>query len=169
MRENLPDELHDAAQQLAVLLSAQQRHIVFAESCTAGLVSAALAGVPGVSQWHCGSAVTYRETTKTAWLSVPPELIEQKNVVSSEVAAAMAEGVLHLTPEAGVAASVTGHLGPDAPADLDGVIYIAVARREGDEIAVLATHRSHLACRERAQRQQEAAVAVLRRVAAALT
>jgi nicotinamide-nucleotide amidase len=42
----------------------------------------------------------------------------------------MAEGVLAMTPEAAVSVSVTGHLGPGAPAGLDGVIYVGWAERE---------------------------------------
>ncbi len=78
------------ARQLAKL----RVRIVFAESCTAGLVSATLARVPGISEWHCGSAVVYRERTKEAWLDVPRAEIDRFTAVSEAVARRMAVGVL---------------------------------------------------------------------------
>ena len=44
--------------------------LVLAESCTGGLAAAALATIPGISRWFCGSAVTYRDQTKIDWLAV---------------------------------------------------------------------------------------------------
>ena len=122
-----------AAEQLAEQLRRSGRRVVFAESCTAGLVTAALARIPGISEHVCGSAVVYRNATKTAWLGVSAEALADESIgpVSEQVAAAMADGVLARTPEADLAVSVTGHLGPDAPAHLDGVIYVGIARREG--------------------------------------
>lgn len=168
----MSNDLYQAAQELAALLAEKTTRIVFAESCTAGLVSAALAQSPGVSQWHCGSAVTYRDATKTAWLAIPPAMIERHGAVSEEVAQRMAAGALQFTPEAEISAAVTGHLGPNAPAELDGVIFIAVCRREekreGKEVSIVASARRKLAASERILRQQEAALAVLRHVSGAL-
>ncbi len=119
------------AREILPLLEQTQRRIVCAESCTAGLVSAVLAGIPGASQWLCGSAVVYRNETKTAWLGVSRELLDDpdRGDVCEETALRMAEGVLAATPEASVSVSVTGHLGPGAPEGLDGVIYIGWAER----------------------------------------
>ena len=160
--------LSTVATELAALLESHRSRVVFAESCTAGLVSATLAQVPGISQWLCGSAVTYREATKTAWLDVPDATIQQHNVVSAEVAQAMALGVLQLTPEADLAASITGHLGPDAPADLDGIAPIAIARRGETGPSLLTMKRCELESTDRSQRQREATAAVLRLVASCL-
>ncbi|MCA9267496.1 MAG: CinA family protein, partial [Planctomycetales bacterium] len=142
-------------------LRARDVRIVFAESCTAGLASAALAGVPGVSAWHCGSAVTYREATKTAWLGVSAATIAERNVVSREVAQEMAAGVLRITPDATLAVAVTGHLGPDAPAELDGLVHLAAARRTPGDVAPLDTLAQRLAAHSRIDRQHEAAAIVL--------
>jgi PncC family amidohydrolase len=114
---------------VAALLKQSDKRIVFAESCTAGLVSASLARVPGISEFLCGSAVVYRIDTKAKWLGIREDVLQEPGPVSSLIASQMAEHVLALTPEADLAASITGHLGPGAPPDLDGVIYIAVARR----------------------------------------
>lgn len=153
--------LCEAGKRLAALLQQHNTRIVFAESCTAGLASATLAQSPGVSQWHCGSAVTYREATKTAWLEIPPSEIEAHNLVSAEIAQRMALGVLRITPEADIAAAITGHLGPHAPAELDGVTFIAIAQRQGDEIAIVTTKKHPLKPTSRSERQQEAAARLL--------
>jgi len=103
--------------------------IVFAESCTAGLISATLARTPGASNFHCGSAVVYRLDTKTHWLSVPASMLIDPGAVSEPVAASMAEGALAHTPEADLAVSITGHLGPNAPESQDGLVFVAIALR----------------------------------------
>ncbi len=117
-------------QEVAALLKQSGQRVVFAESCTAGLVAASLARVPGISEHLCGSAVVYRLDTKSKWLEIPAVLLNDPGPVSEVVASLMAERVLALTPEADFAVSITGHLGPSAPSDLDGVVYIGVARRE---------------------------------------
>jgi PncC family amidohydrolase len=150
------------AEDLVAVLAAQRVRVVFAESCTAGLVAAWLAAVPGVSEWLCGSAVTYQSATKTAWLGVPEALIASETAVSASVATAMARGVLEKTPQAELAASITGHLGPHAPAGFDGLTFIGLARRQAGEI-VCETTRYQLQETGRLPRQQEAAARVLQR------
>ena len=123
-------QLSAEAKRLAQILDSKQLRIVFAESCTGGLVSATLTQIPGISSYHCGSAVVYQVQTKAAWLGISRDLLDDPGPVSSEVAIEMACGVLGKTPQAHVAASVTGHLGPDAPENQDGLIYVAVAVRD---------------------------------------
>lgn len=126
----LADPLQQAAESLGrLLLERGTERVVFAESCTAGLAAAALASVPGISQCLCGSLVTYREASKAAWLGVDAKLIAEFTAVSRQVTAAMARGALQRTIEADWAAAVTGHLGPGAPTEADGRVYVAVARR----------------------------------------
>jgi PncC family amidohydrolase len=153
--------LEIAAEALLRTLRSRGLRVVFAESCTGGLVSATMARIPGVSEWLCGSAVTYREQTKEQWLSLDPDEIRRHTAVSEPVAKAMALHVLERTPEAAVSASVTGHLGPDAPAESDGVVWIAVAWRLQDQL-LHKTRRGELKCGERAARQREASEWVLR-------
>jgi len=126
------DDLLAAAHDLAERLRRTNTRIVFAESCTAGLIAATLSRIPGISEHLCGSAVVYRNGTKTAWLDVSADDLANESIgpVSEDVATAMATGVLEHTPEAHVAAAVTGHLGPDAPVNLDGVIVVGIARRQ---------------------------------------
>ena len=120
-----------SARRVAQLLKAADIKVVFAESCTGGLVSGALTRIPGISNHHCGGVIVYRNETKTAYLGIPAGKLKNPGPVSSAVAELMARRVLKKTPEADVAVSVTGHLGPHAPPKLDGLVYAAIARRKG--------------------------------------
>ena len=82
-----------------------------AESCTGGLVAAALTAIPGSSDVVTGGIVSYANAVKIGELGVPAELIEEHGAVSAEVAAAMARGACErLGVDAAV--SVTGVAGP---------------------------------------------------------
>lgn len=122
---------HQLALEVLSLLERHQDRIVCAESCTAGLVSGTLAAIPGASKYLCGSAVVYRNATKTSWLHVPAEVLDDpaRGDVCHETAVLMADGALAATPEATIAVSITGHLGPQAPVGLDGVAFIGWAWR----------------------------------------
>ena len=134
----MPQPLHLVANRIAELLKTTKTRVVFAESCTAGLVSATLGRVPGISEYHCGSAVVYRLDTKSRWLGIDPALLVAPGPgpVSDVVARLMAVGVLERTPEATFSAAITGHLGPNAPYHQDGLVFIGVAHRDGDEVHV---------------------------------
>ena len=125
----LPEFLIQAATQVKEAITLRDRKLVIAESCTGGLVATSLTSLPGISEFFCGSAVVYRWDTKMKWLGVKPETLEKYTDVSVEAAREMALGVLKQTPEASMAASITGHLGPDAPQMQDGMICVAVAVR----------------------------------------
>lgn len=125
-------ELTRCAKQLSEILFEKQVRVVFAESCTGGLVSNALTRISGISEWHCGSAVVYRVETKAEWLGIDREILEKPGPVSRIVAQLMAENVLAKTPEADISASVTGHLGPNAPAKQDGLIFVGISRRNSE-------------------------------------
>ncbi len=130
MNSNRQTELDALAFQAFDLLRASQQVLVTAESCTAGLIAATLSRVPGMSAYLAGSFVVYQIDSKIEWLNVPAELIERCDVVSAEVAECMAIQSLQKTPHATMAISITGHLGPDAPGDLDGIAWFAIAIRE---------------------------------------
>lgn len=97
----------------AVVVAATERGLTLAtaESCTGGLVTAALTAVPGSSAVVDRGFVTYSNTAKTQMLGVPAELIEQHGAVSEAVARDMAAGA---QARAGVdlAVSITGVAGP---------------------------------------------------------
>lgn len=118
-------------------LRAQQQKIVFAESCTAGLISATCGRVPGVSEVLAGSAVVYQIETKATWLEVDRRLLTDPGPVSQIVSESMAAGVLQKTPHANIAVSVTGHLGPDAPDKLDGVAWSTFASESNGKVQLV--------------------------------
>ncbi len=150
----------EGARELANLLQRESLRIVLAESCTSGLVSAKLGSVPGISSWLCGSAVTYREATKISWLGVAAETLVEKTAESAETTLEMASSVLEKTPEADLAAAITGHLGPNTPAELDGVVFIAVVFR-GEAGGARQAMRFRLEAEDRQTRMTEAAQLVL--------
>lgn len=167
-------ELLDAAIEVANLLKASGHRLVLAESCTGGLVAASLVGIAGISEWLTGSAVVYRDDTKHRWLDVSEKDLANPAItaVSEVVARQMAEGVLRKTPEADWSVATTGHLGPGAPASIDGLVFIAAARREEDRIVsraepvVLAspTPVGSTDHARRGARQREAAIIALRMI-----
>lgn len=122
-----------AARELARALKQHNKKLVLTESCTGGLIASWLTKIAGVSEYFCGSAVVYRNETKHAWLEVPRDLLDRPGPVSKVVADAMCRGVLLRTPEADIAASVTGHFGPDSPANQDGLFFIGIAERTSTE------------------------------------
>ena len=138
--------LLDEAIQLGAFLEKEKLKLVLAESCSGGMASAAMTCIPGISDYFCGSLVTYRDDSKVKWLGVSAKTIKKSEIVSEQVATEMAVATLGVTPEAKVAGSITGHLGPDAPKNLDGVVYCAVAIRVPDskDFAVF-TSRNRLA------------------------
>jgi nicotinamide-nucleotide amidase len=140
------------AHRVVKLLKLSGLKLAVAESCTGGLVSGALTAIPGVSAVHCGGVIVYRNETKIAYLGIPAALLRQPGPVSPEVAERMAHGVLQMTPEAGIGVSVTGHLGPDAPADLDGRVYVAIAGRKPRRAVCHALSCQHLEGRARRQK-----------------
>ncbi|MBX3441173.1 MAG: CinA family protein [Planctomyces sp.] len=132
----LTPRLTHSAREVGGLIAGLRLKLALAESCTAGLAAAALGGIPGGSCWLCGSAVVYRTETKMAWLGVdPPHLVPpEPDSVGAGTSRALAEALLRTTPEADLAATITGHLGPDAPAELDGRIFVQVLQR-ADQVA----------------------------------
>ncbi len=117
------------ATKLAATLKHLNKKVVLAESCSGGRAAALLTLEPGISAHFCGSAVTYQEPVKSAWLGVDAELIEAHTAESPETTLAMAIGILQRTDDADWSVAVTGHFGPGAPPEKDGVIFVATAQR----------------------------------------
>lgn len=117
------------AERIQRCLSEIDAKIVFAESCTGGEIASTLARLPGISKHLCGSFVTYRADSKRLWIGVKQKTIKRFTTESIEVAKQMAVGSLSFTPEATWSLAVVGHFGPDAPEELDGKIFVSIARR----------------------------------------
>lgn len=105
-----------------------------AESCTGGLLGAALTEVAGASDAYLGGVVAYANEVKTGQLGVPEDVIRRHGAVSGEVAAAMAEGARRVF-RADVAAAVTGIAGPGgaSPGKPVGLVHVHVAAPGGGE------------------------------------
>ena len=124
--------IYDVAQKLVQQSKDAGLTIVTAESCTGGLIGAALTSVAGASLvLECGF-ITYSNESKTEMLGVPAELIASRGAVSAEVARAMAEGALRHS-KADIAVAVTGIAGPDGGSEQKpvGLVHLAAARRGG--------------------------------------
>jgi nicotinamide-nucleotide amidase len=106
--------------------------LVLVESCTAGLVASWFGQLPGISDSWCGSLVVYRNASKTDWLGLDADMLDDPSMgpVSSLASLRLADAALEHTPESTVAAAITGHLGPNAPSDLDGHAFCCYARRD---------------------------------------
>lgn len=118
------------AQDVFDLLLKHKMKLVTAESCTGGMVAAALTDLAGSSQVFERGFVTYSNEAKTECLGVTAELIKKQGAVSKEVALAMAEGAL-LHSRADIAISITGIAGPtggsiEKPV---GLVHFGVARK----------------------------------------
>ncbi len=125
----------DLVGQAAALLEAARANgefIATAESCTGGLVAAALTAVPGSSDVFDRGFVTYSNTSKSEMLGVPYWLIEKHGAVSEEVARAMAGGALTHS-NASLAVAVTGIAGPSGgtPEKPVGLVHFAAGRPDG--------------------------------------
>ena len=113
------------------LLKATGKTLSAAESCTGGEISHLITSVPGSSAYYLGSVTSYAISVKERILGVPPETIENFGVVSSEVAAAMAEGVRRVTGS-DYAVSTTGLAGPDGDEHNPvGTVWIGAAGPNG--------------------------------------
>lgn len=104
--------------------------VATAESCTGGLIAAALTGVPGASAAFRYGWVTYCNEAKERELNVPAALIEEHTVVSEPVVAAMAENAMRQAG-ADLAVAVSGNAGPTAAEGEPpvGTVCIALSRR----------------------------------------
>jgi nicotinamide-nucleotide amidase len=100
-----------SAARLVKEAAAQGITLATAESCTGGMVAAAITDVPGSSASFLAGYVTYSNAAKRAALGVPAALLEAHGAVSEPVAVAMAEGA-RAASGALVAVSTTGIAGP---------------------------------------------------------
>lgn len=112
-------------------LVASDRTLAVAESCTGGLLGAALTDVPGASGCFLEGVTPYHNEAKIRLLGVPQDIIERHGAVSEEVAAAMAEGA-RARSGADFALSTTGIAGPSGgtPEKPVGLVWIAASSAE---------------------------------------
>jgi competence/damage-inducible protein CinA-like protein len=106
--------------------------IAVAESCTGGMLAERLTNIPGSSTYFLGGVVCYSNDLKTSLVNVPPDLIESKGAVSSEVALALADGIRKFTG-ATLGIGVTGIAGPGGgtPEKPVGLVHIGISDERG--------------------------------------
>jgi PncC family amidohydrolase len=130
--------------------------VAVAESCTGGMVAAAITAVPGSSGYFLGGVVSYADDAKRDLLGVDEAVLAAHGAVSAQVARAMAEGA-RARFGASVAVSVTGIAGPDGGSAEKpvGLTYVGVADATGVDV------RRIVWTGDRASNRQESAAAVL--------
>lgn len=102
------------------------------ESLTGGMIASTMVEVPGASEVVRGGLVTYQSVAKTMLAGVAPDMIERCNVVSAEVAMAMAQGARERLG-VDIAVSATGLAGPGGGTDERpvGTVFLGVCTRDG--------------------------------------
>jgi nicotinamide-nucleotide amidase len=142
---NLPEAIFYEAKRV-------NKKIAFAESCTGGLMGAAMTEVPGVSKVFMGSCVVYDNHSKRAILGVSEDILVDYGAVSSECAAAMAEGACNIY-RADYAISVTGIAGPDGGNENKpvGLVWFGVSSRQGTRTFQRTLNGNRTMVRERAK------------------
>jgi nicotinamide-nucleotide amidase len=138
-------EITAAASALVEKLRASGRTVTTIESCTGGLISAAITAVPGASNVFMTGVVTYADEAKVYLGGVPQSILEHHGAVSRETAAAMAAGALRKS-KASLALSATGIAGPgnDGTSKPVGLVYIGIASSSGADDDALSTQVTEL-------------------------
>ncbi len=129
----LSGDIEELARRVVEENLAQCRRVALAESCTGGLVTAALTEVPGSSKVLDRGFVTYSNDAKLELLGVSSEIIETFGAVSIACVWAMAKGALERS-QADVAVAISGVAGPDGGSDLKPVGTVVFARVTRGEI-----------------------------------
>ena len=129
----LPQDLVDLAERVVHENAAIGRKVAVAESCTGGLVCAALTEIPGSSEVLERGFVTYSNDAKINMLDVASDIIETFGAVSIACAWAMARGALSHS-DADVAVAISGIAGPDGGSELKPVGTVVFSRAlRGDD------------------------------------
>ena len=132
--------------QNALVQTLKEKNLVAAtaESCTGGLVSAAITGIPGASDVFTGGVCTYTNELKVKLLGVSEQTLKDKGAVSPETAQQMADGVRKLTG-ADIGVGITGIAGPGGGSAEKpvGLVYVAVSSNAHSEVKKLLLSRGH--------------------------
>ncbi len=128
--------LREAASRVLEAFRARNLKLATAESCTGGLVAAALTEIAGSSDVVDRGFVTYSNEAKQAMLGVPAATLKRYGAVSAQTAAAMAAGALK-NSLADVTVAITGVAGPGGGTNQNpvGLVHFAAASRDGRRVA----------------------------------
>lgn len=135
----LPKELVDKARQVVDANRKLGRRVAVAESCTGGLVCAALTEIPGSSEVLEAGYVTYSNASKLSQLKVSEDVVDTFGAVSIATAWAMARGALAAS-DADIAVAITGIAGPGggSPTKPVGTVVFATAEKQADPAKIVA-------------------------------
>ena len=148
-------ELHHVAARAVALLKDKGLTVATAESCTGGMIAAAITDVAGASRVFGTGVVSYCNNCKMKLLGVSAATLEAEGAVSAATAAQMAQGVRRAA-DAAIGVSVTGEAGPIAAENHPvGTVFIGLSDEQGT-----VTEEHHFAG-DRAAIRRQAAVAVL--------
>lgn len=149
------------AQRLGLALLQQKQMVAIAESCTGGLIAAAITSQSGSSQWFERGYITYSNAAKIEDLNVNSETLNRYGAVSEQAAMEMATGVLGMVAGANIALSTTGVAGPTGATQGKpvGMVCFGFARRVGE--GVVAHALTHVFEGDRQAIQQQAALFAL--------
>jgi nicotinamide-nucleotide amidase len=138
----LPDVLVNKAREVVEANRAAGRRVAVAESCTGGLVSAALTEIPGSSDVFEAGYITYSNAAKLAQLKVSEDVVDTFGAVSVATAWAMARGALAAS-DADVAVAITGIAGPGGGTAQKpvGTVVFARAERNADPAQIMADNK----------------------------
>jgi nicotinamide-nucleotide amidase len=131
-----PEDIQALAAQIIAAARARGLTIATAESCTGGLVAAALTDIPGASDVIDRGFITYSNAAKHDLLHVSEAVLERQGAVSEAVALAMAQNTL-IASGAGLAVSVTGIAGPGGGSAEKpvGLVWFGCAGEDGPVVA----------------------------------
>lgn len=148
----LPDSIFELAERVVAENRAAGRTIALAESCTGGLVSAAITEIPGSSAVLGSGYVTYSNDAKIKMLGVNEDILETFGAVSVAVAWAMAQGALKKSG-ADIAVAISGVAGPEGGTEKKpvGTVVFAVAEKGSDPNEVNADRMEFGSDRSRAE------------------
>jgi PncC family amidohydrolase len=116
------------SKRLGTLLKKKHLTLAVAESCTGGLLGAAITEVPGSSAYFMGGVISYDNRIKSALLNVPAATLRKQGAVSQETVVAMARGAQKLM-SVDCAVAVSGVAGPGGGTKKNpvGLVYIGIA------------------------------------------
>jgi nicotinamide-nucleotide amidase len=136
VERRVSESVRVAAKRLLTLCRTRGLKIAAAESCTGGLVAAALTAIAGSSDVVDCGFVTYSDEAKQKMLGVPAATLKRHGAVSGQTAAAMAKGALRKS-QADLAVSITGIAGPGGGTKQKpvGLVYFAATTRKGRYLA----------------------------------
>lgn len=155
------DQMREQAQRIGALLLEKGQMLTTVESCTGGLVAAALTSQSGSSQWFERGYVTYSNAAKMHDVQVNCTTLKQFGAVSEQTALEMAVGALAVVPQADLAIATTGVAGPTGGSASKPVGMVCFGFALRTEKGVTAHALTHIFQGDRQSIQQQAVIFAL--------